>query len=87
MKTPLLDITGDVCPMTFVKVRMALAGIAPGGRLTIRLREEALKNVVSSLKSEGHRVVGVSRDGGIFLLDVARIPPADAPGGGPGARA
>ncbi len=83
MTTPLLDITGDVCPMTFVKVRMALAGIAAGGRLSVRLREEALKNVVSSLKSEGHRVVGVSRDGPVFLLDVARTPPAGAEGGVP----
>ncbi len=85
MTTPLLDITGDVCPMTFVKVKMALAGIAAGGRLSVRLREEALKNVVSSLKSEGHRVVGVSRDGPVFLLDVAKTAPDGMPADGPAA--
>ena len=72
MTTPLLDITGDVCPMTFVKVKMGLQGIAPGGSLNVRLKEEALRNVISSLKSEGHRVAGVSRDGPVFLLDVEK---------------
>jgi tRNA 2-thiouridine synthesizing protein A len=70
MTTPLLDITGDVCPMTFVKVKMGLQKIAPAGKLNVRLKEEALKNVISSLKTEGHRVTNVSREGTIFLLEV-----------------
>ncbi len=72
MTTPLLDITGDVCPMTFVKVKMGLQGIAPRGSLSVRLKEEALKNVMSSLKSEGHRVVSVCRDGSAFLIEVEK---------------
>jgi len=42
------------------------------GTLTIRLEEEALKNVISSLKTEGHRVTNVSREEGIFLLEVTK---------------
>jgi tRNA 2-thiouridine synthesizing protein A len=72
MTTPLLDITGDVCPMTFVKVKMALQKIAPPGKLSVRLREEALKNVISTLKTEGHRIAGVSREGSVFLLEVEK---------------
>ncbi len=72
MTTPLLDITGDVCPMTFVKVRMGLQKIAPKGRLDVRLKEEALKNVISSLKAEGHAVTSVSREGEIFFLNVTK---------------
>ena len=72
MTTPLLDITGYVCPMTFVQVNMALQGIAPAGKLSVRLKEEALKNVISSLKTEGHRVTNVSREGTIFLLEVEK---------------
>lgn len=72
MTTPLLDITGDVCPMTFVKVKMGLQRIAPPGKLNVRLKEEALKNVISSLKTEGHRVTSVSRTDGIFLLEVTK---------------
>lgn len=69
---PLLDITGDVCPMTFVKVRMGLSKIGPSGKLTVRLKEGALKNVISSLKAEGHRVSRVTRQDGDFLLVVER---------------
>lgn len=72
MTTTLLDITGDVCPMTFVKVKMGLQAIAPQGKLNVRLKEEALKNVISSLKTEGHRVTSVSRTDGIFLLEVTK---------------
>ena len=72
MTTPLLDITGDVCPMTFVKVKMGLQGIAQNGVLNVRLKEEALKNVISSLKAGGHRVTNVSREEGIFVLEVTK---------------
>ena len=72
MTTPLLDITGDVCPMTFVKVKMALQRVPPLATLTVRLKEEALKNVISSLKTEGHRVTNVTREGTIFLLEVEK---------------
>lgn len=70
--TQRLDITGDVCPMTFVKVKIALAKIPPGAALGVRLKEEALKNVVSSLKQEGHRVTDVTRDGETFHIVVER---------------
>ena len=72
MTTSTLDITGDVCPMTFVKVKMGLQRVPPLGTLTVRLKEEALKNVISSLKTEGHRVTKVSRECTIFLLEVEK---------------
>ena len=72
MTTPRLDISGDVCPITFAKVKMGLQRVAPLGTLTVRLKEEALKNVISSLKTEGHRVTNVSREEGIFLLEVTK---------------
>ena len=70
---PRLDITKDVCPMTFVKVRLGLHNIAPSGKLNVRLKEEALKNVIAALKAGGHRVTNVSREGTIFLLEVEKI--------------
>jgi tRNA 2-thiouridine synthesizing protein A len=69
---PLLDITGDVCPMTFVKVRMGLAKVSPSGKLNVLLKEEALKNVISSLKTDGHKVAHVERRDGAFLLVVEK---------------
>lgn len=67
-----LDITKDVCPMTFVKVKIALANVAPRGTLAVLLREEALKNVISSLKAEGHRVTGVTRREAEYLLEIEK---------------
>lgn len=67
-----IDITKDVCPMTFVKVKIALTNIAPSGTLAVLLKEEALKNVISSLKTEGHRVTGVSRRESAFVLEVEK---------------
>jgi tRNA 2-thiouridine synthesizing protein A len=72
MTIPLLDITGDVCPMTFVKVKMGLQKVAPAGTLKVRLKEEALKNVISSLKGEGHSVTNVAREEELFLLEVTK---------------
>lgn len=72
MTIPLLDITGYVCPMTFVQVKMALQKVAPAGKLNVRLKEEALKNVISSLKTEGHQVTNVAREEGLFLLEVTK---------------
>jgi len=58
--------------MTFVKVKMGLAKIPPAGKLNILLAEEALKNVISSLKQEGHRVSQVSRQESAFLIVVEK---------------
>jgi tRNA 2-thiouridine synthesizing protein A len=67
-----LDITGDVCPMTFVKVKMGLTKVSTLGKLNILLKEEALKNVISSLKAEGHKVTRVERQDAVFLLEVEK---------------
>lgn len=69
---PVLDITKDVCPMTFVKVKMGLSKIAPQGKLSVLLSEEALKNVVSSLKAEGHKVTRVDRQDAAFVLEIEK---------------
>ena len=70
--TSMLDITGDVCPMTFVKVKMALAKIASEETLSVLLKEEALKTVISSLKAEGHKVTKVVGRVDVFLLMVEK---------------
>jgi tRNA 2-thiouridine synthesizing protein A len=69
---PMLDITKDVCPMTFVKLKMGLTKISPSEKLDVLLKEEALKNVISSLKAEGHRIARVGRQDNDFLLVVEK---------------
>lgn len=70
--TATLDIRKDVCPMTFVKVKMGLAKVPAGGTLNVLLAGEALKNVIASLKQEGHRVARVERLEEAYLLVVER---------------
>lgn len=51
-----IDITGEICPMTFVRTRLALDGMRSGEVLLVRLRgEEPLRNVPRSAEQLGHR--------------------------------
>jgi len=55
-----LDITGEVCPMTFVRTRLALDRMAPGSVLLVRIRgEEPLRNVPRTAAEQGHQVLSV----------------------------
>ncbi len=53
-----LDITRDICPMTFVRTRLALDRLAAGKVLAVRLRgEEPRRNVPASATEHGHAVL------------------------------
>ena len=55
-----LDITGEVCPMTFVKVRLQLEKMAANETLEVRLRGlEPLENVPASITELGHAIISV----------------------------
>jgi TusA-related sulfurtransferase len=52
-----LDLTGVVCPLNWVKAKLALEGLAPGDELSLRLDPgEALESVPRSARGEGHEV-------------------------------
>ncbi|RBM06337.1 sulfurtransferase TusA family protein [Novacetimonas cocois] len=52
-----IDITHEVCPMTFVRTRLALDRLPPGGHLQVRLRgAEPLDNVSRSVRLLGHDI-------------------------------
>lgn len=54
----MLDITLDVCPMTFVKTKLELEEMRPGQILEVLLRYgEPFQNVSRSCEEEGHRVL------------------------------
>ena len=60
----ILDITGDCCPMTFVKVKLALAKLNSGEELDVVLNEgEPLSNVPRTVTEQGHQVLSVSQEG------------------------
>lgn len=58
-----LDITDVVCPITFVKVKIALEDLENGQILDVHLNEgEPIQNVPRSLKDEGHKVLSVQKN-------------------------
>ncbi len=53
-----LDITSEICPMTYVRTRLALDRLQPGQILAVTLRgEEPARNVPRSAERQGHEVV------------------------------
>lgn len=55
-----IDITHEVCPMTYVRVKLALEALADGAVLEVRLKgAEPLKNVPRSAREDGHEVLAL----------------------------
>ena len=60
-----IDITGDVCPLTFVKTKLLLEKMPPGAIATVRLKgAQPLDNVPRSVKAHGHEVVSLEPEAG-----------------------
>jgi TusA-related sulfurtransferase len=56
-----IDITADVCPMTFVRVKLALERMPSGAVLDVRLNAgEPLRNVPRSTRAEGHEILSLA---------------------------
>lgn len=60
-----LDITGEVCPMTFVRTKLLVERMVSGELVEIRLKgKEPLGNVPRSVAELGHEIVSmVAEDG------------------------
>ncbi|MBU8536901.1 sulfurtransferase TusA family protein [Falsiroseomonas tokyonensis] len=66
-----LDITGETCPMTFVRTRLALDRMQPGQVLRLALKgEEPRRNVPRTATEQGHTVLSATEapDGVLVLL-------------------
>ena len=58
-----LDITSDVCPITFVKTKLLIERMNSGEVLEVRLTEgEPLENVPRSVSDKGHKVLSLELD-------------------------
>ena len=56
-----LDITSDVCPLTFVKTKLLLERIAPGAIAEVRFKgAEPLENVPRSVVEDGHEILSLA---------------------------
>lgn len=57
-----LDITKDVCPITFVKTKLKLEELQAGEILEVLLNDgEPIQNVPRSVKEGGHKIIEVTK--------------------------
>lgn len=70
-----VDITDVVCPITFVKAKVALDELDDGEILSIKMNEgEPVQNVPRSIKEEGHQILKLlNNNDGTFNLIVKKI--------------
>ena len=66
-----IDITGEVCPMTFVRTKLKLERMKAGEVLSVRLRgEEPLRNVPRAARDEGHIILGIVVEGNDHIVTI-----------------
>ena len=69
-----VDITDVVCPVTFVKAKVALEELDEGQVLSIRMNDgEPVQNVPRSIKEEGHQILKLDdNEDGTYTLYVKK---------------
>ncbi|MDP2329968.1 MAG: sulfurtransferase TusA family protein [Reyranella sp.] len=68
-----IDITAEVCPMTFVRTKLKLERMRSGEILSVRLRgEEPLRNVPRAARDEGHTILGIEALGDTHIVTIRR---------------
>ena len=70
-----VDITNVVCPVTFVKAKVALEELDDGQVLAVRMNDgEPVQNVPRSIKDEGHKILKLEDNGdGTYTLYVRKV--------------
>ena len=70
-----VDVTDVVCPVTFVKTKVALEELDDGQILQVHLNDgEPVKNVPRSVAEEGHEVLKIQDNGdGTFELFIKKV--------------
>jgi tRNA 2-thiouridine synthesizing protein A len=75
--TETLDLSGEVCPFTFVRTKLRLEELPLGAELHILVdHAPAAENVPRSLVAEGQEVVSISQDGARWrIVTIKRAEP------------
>ena len=70
-----VDITDKVCPLTFVKAKVAIEELEDGEILAVRMNDgEPVQNVPRSMKEEGHKVLKLTdNEDGTYTMYVRKI--------------
>ncbi len=68
-----VDLSAEICPMTFVKLKLHMDRISPGELIEVVVKEgEHMVNVPRNLGDEGHKIEAVSREGENYHLLVKK---------------
>lgn len=70
-----VDITDKVCPLTFVKAKVAIDELEDGEVIAIRMNDgEPVQNVPRSIKEEGHQILKLANnEDGTYNLIVKKV--------------
>lgn len=69
-----LDITAEICPLTFVRTKLTIEKMKPGEVLEVRLQgAEPLRNVPRSVTELGHMVISVTPEPGQGTTGIHRL--------------
>lgn len=70
-----VDITDKVCPLTFVKAKVAIEELENGQILAVRMNDgEPVQNVPRSFKDDGHQVLQLDdNNDGTYTLYVQKV--------------
>jgi len=69
-----IDISEEVCPMSFVLTKLALEELAEGQVLELVCQSgEPVRNISIQIKEEGHTVISVKKEGDkLFRLQIRK---------------
>ena len=70
-----VDITDVVCPMTFVKAKVAMEELEIGQVISVHMNDgEPVQNVPRSMKEEGHKILKLEdNEDGTYTLYVRKV--------------
>ncbi|MBI3009233.1 MAG: sulfurtransferase TusA family protein [Candidatus Omnitrophica bacterium] len=68
-----IDLHGEMCPINFVKTKLALEAMESGQVLEVFIDDgDPMRNVPRSIKEEGHQIIDVKKIGEGYRLLIRR---------------
>lgn len=69
---PFLDSSGKICPLPVLRLRKAMAGLAPGAQIRTRTTDPLAQiDIPAFCQEAGHRLIAQTREGEatIFIVE------------------
>jgi sulfite reductase (ferredoxin) len=66
------DFRGVICPLNYVKTKMALTPLKPGQTLSVLLDDNGAQNVPDSAARDGHEILSIANEGAHFRVTIRK---------------